>query len=111
MDSMLFPAEFHYPTLPEIIFMENCPQPRPKPVNSMKNTFARSSGTLCLQLAIYRLCFGTENNEIESLLSVENECKIKIFPRYYFNLSFHEILERFCWEQYLVEEFAELEDR
>ena len=49
-----------------------------------------------------------KNNEIKTLLSIENECKIKIFPRYHCNLSFYELLERFCWEQYLVEEFAEI---
>ena len=55
--------------------------------------------------------FWYKENEIEILLSIENECKIKIFPRYYFDRSVSLDLERFCWEQYLIEEFHEIEDK
>ena len=50
--------------------------------------------------------FWYKENEIEFLLSIENECKIKIFPRYYFDGSVFLALEKFCWEQYLIEEFS-----
>jgi hypothetical protein len=49
-----------------------------------------------------------KEDDIKTLLSIENECKIKIFPRYYSNFDFYEALEKFCWEHYLVEEYSEI---
>ena len=41
--------------------------------------------------------------EIDRLVKIENEDRIKIFPRYYYKCSLIEEVNKFCWENYLYE--------
>lgn len=46
-----------------------------------------------------------KNDQIQSLVQIENEDHLKIFPRYYYSFSLLEDIEQFCWEHYLYQEY------
>jgi hypothetical protein len=56
-----------------------------------------------LPIGPYATVFWYKPDDIPAIIKVENDRKIRLFPRYYPNHRFLEKLEDFCWDYYTAE--------